>query len=508
MTDQDMQARLEAAGQRWRDAHPDVANADAGAATDDGFIPLDFGDRDDGRPPKRRGFGRRQWLAAAAAVVLVGGLAVGLVASRDGGRHTATPAGTPTPAILGTSWTLTNFTDSEGGHDPVGTATFAVDGQGQVQGTDGCNQFSGDASVTGGGPPDPKHGIAAGSIEFGSIGTTEMACPDLDIQGQQTAFAQLLTKGPANWIDYGGGKLALERGPVTLVFVARPVKPAAPVTDPAALAGTSWLLNEIDQGDTASSYATSAGREPTLRFGTDGKTLTGSDGCNGINAAVSIAEGSMTIVRGLETQMACPGTASEVVSPVLREQVSWQIVDGRLKITRGNIVLVFVSQSMDAPSTGLPDIDPGFTGGSPASSGSPSVTGAGVDGSPGSGPTSGSALVYTTWALDSVRHGNSVDMPSWVSADAAPKLQFYGQRTVKGTYGLCGTDQDWFAGLWSTSGDRLSVDFGTGDMAPKCDAGYAGTVHEVLTGKATTLFLNGDQLCLTSGDTALSYMRT
>lgn len=443
-SDQDMDARLAAAGERWRDAHTDPARVDLAAATDEGFIPLQT---DDPQPAPARTSRRRNWLVAAAAVLLVGGVATGLAVTR-GGDDGPTPAGTsalngtdwilqsvkvspdtggaytseldldvqpggtnqgavtfsdtmvtgsdgahafaasytasgdtltirhlaetangataadpqlaafnrvlnadkvkyvldpsrtlvlsvgsvtlsfvPASAAINQRWVLTNFAGADGAQDQHGTAYVEFDGQ-KVTGSDGCNTFS-----------SSQVHLAGDAVDFGQVAITAMACPNAD-QALQKAFATVL-HGPTTFTLYPG-KLAIESGAVSLVFVSQAVTSLGPpISDPIALYGTSWTLDHVEQAGSA--VVSSPARTATLNFGDDGRALSGSDGCNAISGTVTIGKGTMAIQRGISTQMACPdGGASKRVGGVLRQgTVQWQLTDGQLRITLGQNTLVY-----------------------------------------------------------------------------------------------------------------------------------------------------------------------
>ena len=57
--------------------------------------------------------------------------------------------------------------------------TLSFDGSGRVNGTGGCNRYFGDAQ------------FADGSISFGTLGSTRMACPEDVMDQEQRFFAAL-----------------------------------------------------------------------------------------------------------------------------------------------------------------------------------------------------------------------------------------------------------------------------------------------------------------------------
>lgn len=140
--------------------------------------------------------------------------------------RSVSPDRAASPALLGTSWTLANFTPA--GDDTAaavrgGEIAFAADGS--VQGDDGCNHF-GSANVgkktTIRGSAAQANGDANGTVAFGEITMTTMGCIDHALGAQLALFDKIVMDAgqPVKWTIYGSGKLALRRDGVgTLVFV-------------------------------------------------------------------------------------------------------------------------------------------------------------------------------------------------------------------------------------------------------------------------------------------------
>ena len=129
-------------------------------------------------------------LGVALAVVAV---LPALVACSSSGASSSGAAGAQD--LSGTSWTLADL----GGTAPAeGTAaTLTFDGSGAVSGNAGCNTFNGQATIDG------------GSIDFGPLATTRMACPEAQMS-LETAYLGALDAATSWNID--GGKLVLAGG--------------------------------------------------------------------------------------------------------------------------------------------------------------------------------------------------------------------------------------------------------------------------------------------------------
>jgi heat shock protein HslJ len=131
----------------------------------------------------------RRLVVGLAAVALLPALA----ACTSSGGSSSAAAGAED--LSGTSWTLADL----GGTAPAeGTnATLSFDASDAVTGHAGCNTFNGEATIDG------------GSIDFGPLATTRMACPEPQMSLETTYLGAL--DAATSWkID--GDKLILEGG--------------------------------------------------------------------------------------------------------------------------------------------------------------------------------------------------------------------------------------------------------------------------------------------------------
>jgi putative lipoprotein len=96
-----------------------------------------------------------------------------LVASACAGE----PPREPAPDLADTQWVV----EDVGGRGVVDRveSTLSIEASGRASGTGGCNRYFGDVT------------FAAGLIEFGTIGSTRMACPDAVMDQEQRFFAAL-----------------------------------------------------------------------------------------------------------------------------------------------------------------------------------------------------------------------------------------------------------------------------------------------------------------------------
>ena len=109
----------------------------------------------------------------------------------------------PSHQLEGTSWTLVEMNEREPAGEPA--PTLAFDDAGNISGSAGCNTYTAIAAFDG------------NSIAFGSLATTQMACPG--VTGlQEAAFLQAMNDVQTYAID-SQGHLVLNDG-VVLIFDA------------------------------------------------------------------------------------------------------------------------------------------------------------------------------------------------------------------------------------------------------------------------------------------------
>ena len=85
------------------------------------------------------------------------------------------------PALAGTTWKLVSYgpADNPTPAAPGVETSVTFDKDGKINGSVGCNSFSGDYKVAG------------GQVKFGAIATTLMACEDTVMQQESGVFAVL-----------------------------------------------------------------------------------------------------------------------------------------------------------------------------------------------------------------------------------------------------------------------------------------------------------------------------
>ncbi|PDV96586.1 META domain-containing protein [Candidatus Chloroploca asiatica] len=176
--------------------------------------------------------------------------------------------------LTGTNWVLTAIN----GAAPLSESapiSAEFDTEGRITGSAGCNRYFADYTV------------ADGTLSISQAGSTRMACEEA-IMAQEQAFLDQLSRATSYVIDGATLTITIDDG-ATLVFEQTSN----------ALAGTSWLLTELN-GAAPLSEATPISAE----FDDEGR-VAGSAGCNRYFAGYTVAEGTLSITQAGSTMMAC-----------------------------------------------------------------------------------------------------------------------------------------------------------------------------------------------------------
>jgi heat shock protein HslJ len=258
-------------------------------------------------------------VAGIAAVIVLLGVAC---ASSTSSSPDSTGAADDTPldgrTFLSESVTEDGQPRLMAGDQPI-RLTFA---DGRITANPGCNSMGGSYSL------DVDRLIVA------ELATTEMACADVALMDQDTWFADLLTAGPT--LALAGDSLTMTSGSTIIVFVDRET------ADPdRPLIGTTWMLESIIEGESASSVP--AGVRADLTFTAD-ERLSASLGCNRGSASAIVDDTSVEIGPLAATRMAC-GEAETAVEDAmiatLTGTVDYEIEGPQLRLRTGDRGLDF-----------------------------------------------------------------------------------------------------------------------------------------------------------------------
>ena len=322
-TDDDLNARLNAAGERWRAAHQTIADVDLGyleMPAEPVDVPVTPTGAGTGAPHRRR---RMRVLLAAgagvAAAVAATVIAVSLTDSPSTPHRAA--GGIGANKLVGVDWRLVQVPGIATTPAQVGVeARLMIDGKGQLTGTDGCNSLG--AHVT----------LTADTINLGSVITTDMACTNVDpARAARIARVDKVLNGTLQWSVKGDELTLSQNGTVALVYRAAP----PPTTDPTALTAGKWQLDSVAQ-DGPNGSASTVPPGASLTFDNKGG-FTASDGCNSGGGQVTVKAGTLIISKYISTKMACPGSQSGLVSKILVGSVAWSIKDGQLTLTKAGV---------------------------------------------------------------------------------------------------------------------------------------------------------------------------
>jgi heat shock protein HslJ len=332
MTDELLDARLRAAGDRWRAAHPEPAHVDFRhlAADPPAVVPVVPAVRGAATAPRRA----RLWLAAAAAVAAT--VAAALLVVQLGGSKSKTPSGSAS-ALLGVDWRLVQVVDQAGHATQAGPAQLTVSADGRLSGTDGCNHIG--ATVQ----------VSATELDVRGLLTTDMGClnPNPAIGIAERAIHAMLS-GTVRW-SVSGDELTLTKdGAGSLIY--RAVKHTT-TTDPEALVGPIWALSGIehDTGNSGSATGSSGMASTTVTLDSTGH-LTISHRCYAAGADAQLGRGTLDIGKvTLTGAIPCPTAADQraeqqqdsVVDGVLTGHVVWSVHDADLTVTKGTTTLDF-----------------------------------------------------------------------------------------------------------------------------------------------------------------------
>jgi heat shock protein HslJ len=209
-------------------------------------------------------------------------LLIGLLVLAGCSNVSAAPESTPTPeaavGLAGTNWVLSGLNGDL--PLPDTTVTLQFDSDGNVTGTDGCNQFNTTFVQDG------------SSLTIAQPAATTMMACQADVMAQASTYMQTLARTTS--FSASPRQLVLQQGnQIIATFVATSQE----------LAGTSWEVISYNNGrDAVVSLLT--GSEIDADFGTDA-TVSGSAGCNNYFAGFAAADGTIEIDMPGSTMRMC-----------------------------------------------------------------------------------------------------------------------------------------------------------------------------------------------------------
>ncbi len=228
------------------------------------------------------------------------------------GREDAPPDAQPDP--LDGRVFLSQAVD---GHDlaPGTTIRLTFDG-GRLGATAGCNSLGAPYRLT-----DGRLAVRGG------MSTTEIGCDPARHQ-QDLWLAEFLQAAPKVAVD--AATLTLTTDGVTLHLLDRTV------ADPdRALVGTTWQVDTVVNGDTASSVP--GENRAILEFGADGALVATSPGCTSARLTVNVDEQSLRFGDVTIDSVGCPPPWEAIVAVLRAGEASYAITGARLSITATDV---------------------------------------------------------------------------------------------------------------------------------------------------------------------------
>ena len=241
-------------------------------------------------------------------------------------------SGDPSPGPRGPDVDATGVWQLDSGRGPSGEIsvgrdtriTFEVEGE-EAHGSAGCNSYGGGIRIEG-------HDFDAGSFAVSEIG-----CP-APLAEAEARFLEAMDAADA---------IALEAGTLTLTGPGTElVFERVPPVRTKALTKTTWILETLVEGPSASSTVSSAERA-RLRLSDDG-TFDGTTGCRSFSGSWA-ASGDVVTATEMSFEGGCDGPASAQdshVIAVLGAGFRPEVEGDRLTLTaaRGGLGLVYRAQ--------------------------------------------------------------------------------------------------------------------------------------------------------------------
>lgn len=257
----------------------------------------------------------------------------GLLLAACGRAGPAATGSVPAPSLAGTGWLLQQLA----GNPPVaGTQITLNFEQTTLQGSDGCNRYSG------------TYTAAGGTITINQeIASTMMACPKPVMQ-QASAYTTALKQAARYAVANGQLTLSDAQGKALASFSEQR----------GDLAGTTWEVTSYNNGKQAV-VSPIVGTTLTAVFAADG-TLSGNAGCNSYSTRYTTSGKTLTIAPPASTRMMCAEPAGVMEQEAqflhaLETAATYRIDGDQLAVRTADDAMAFnarrVAASSDAGST-------------------------------------------------------------------------------------------------------------------------------------------------------------
>lgn len=237
---------------------------------------------------------RRTVLAAATAALFVplvaacGSEQAGAGAGADAGRASAdsVTAGTAEQSLTGIRWNVESVTVDGTTHRATSDAYMILTEGGGVEGSYGCNSFRGDSALDG------------DRVRLDLLESTLVAC---DGPGREFDHALL------NAFAAGSPRAEVKDGRLTLTSGDGNTVRFSEGGADTPLHGTKWKITSPDAEGRAH-----------LTFDEEKGTVSGSLGCNKVNADATVRDGHITVGTPTTTRMVCEDSLMKAEKRLLR----------------------------------------------------------------------------------------------------------------------------------------------------------------------------------------------
>ncbi|MFF9806982.1 META domain-containing protein [Streptomyces coeruleorubidus] len=207
--------------------------------------------------------------------------------------------------VTGVRWSVDSVTADGRTHKAPAGAHVTID-KGRAEGSFGCNKFGAEATVDG------------DRIRLSKTMSTEMACEDKPMEFEETLARALSDREFRARVDGDRLTLTTDQGDTVRLTKAGDVP----------LSGTKWTVTTPETDGRAH-----------LTFDEKKGTVSGSLGCNKVNAEATVRDGDITLGRPSTTRMMCEDSLMSVEKALLR------LFDGKLKYGVDQRTLTLTSEN-------------------------------------------------------------------------------------------------------------------------------------------------------------------
>ncbi|WP_030251626.1 META domain-containing protein [Streptomyces sp. NRRL S-455] len=244
---------------------------------------------------------QKQRITLTAAAMLVPLMAACGSENADGGSATV-GAGKP---VTGVRWNVDSVT-ADGRTQKAPTGAHMTIDKGRAEGSFGCNNFGAEATVDG------------DRVRLSKTMATEMACENKPMAFEETLARTLFDQEFEARVDGDRLTLTTEQGDTVRLTKAQD----------APLSGTKWTVT-----------TPKADGRAHLTFDEKKGTVSGSLGCNKVNAEATVRDGDITLGPPATTRMMCEDSLMADEKALLR------IFDGELKYRVDHQTLTLTSEN-------------------------------------------------------------------------------------------------------------------------------------------------------------------